>query len=185
MTTKFFDNFNFDPVSTTAESGTYNLPAGAYARLIPIGYEAALVADGVELLSRRSYSQYYSIASAPTTWINVETVSAETRATGVVELLNPGPHGAAEYRIINEFGVATYSNSNNSSTVPQYTNVTLSPKDRIELRNNSILTGSQITIHAYADDVNIPQYFWVTGGNSGITITGDKFVVELYNKQGN
>ena len=57
MANDFFVPFNYEPTSTSVESGTYNLAAGSYAKITAIEFNAALVADGEQLLPRYDFKE--------------------------------------------------------------------------------------------------------------------------------
>jgi hypothetical protein len=182
MTTKFFDNFNFEPVSTTRETTTYNLPAGTYARIIPQLRSVPLIANGITLENAQYEDRFLETFSLSFT--TVYTIPQGSSSTGYIGVARGGATAnAATYSIKNSMGVSIYTGAT-SSTAYVTQAVTLHSGDYIELKTGGV--GSDARLLLQTDPLNqYPSHYWVSGGAAGIIITGDEFIVELYNSQGN
>jgi hypothetical protein len=194
MANDFFVPFNYEPTSTTNETSSYFLPAGRYAKVTPTAFGSALIADGEELVS-----QLERTGEATTTSTSFQT--AFQNNTGV-PLLCTWQHRQSvgvtgESQIIDGNGVLYYYNragarlssanfqTNSTSYVSDTTNYVtedriLWPGYTLQFKTNNSLYTAYCRYNV-TPLVAVPAYsFWVSGGASGITITGDRFVIEEY-----
>jgi hypothetical protein len=196
MANSFFVPFNFEPVSTTYEQTIYSLAAGKYARLTPVNFTTALVADGEELFPEvcPTFSKEFSTSSTGevtvftcpenvilegsifhrTNFVGVNSFVTVRTAEGVAKTVNR--HG------ISITGTNTTSSTNYVSNV-NVSDIRLYPGDYIthKINNGSYLSYTKLSLAPTGGPISAPQ-FWVSGGASGITVTGDAFIVELFNQ---
>jgi hypothetical protein len=194
MANDFFVPFNYEPTSTTVETTTYSLAAGSYARITATGFNAPLVADGETLLRRYDFygNDYATTTStSPVTFFTcpegVELVGyfgGRGQTTGGVTYTTTMKTRTGSTSLIyDRFGnttLTTQTSHNSSSYVYSSRNILMLPGDYLEHDTNSALFAAFSMIDFRA--VNRPEKtdFWVSGGASGITITGDIFIVEEY-----
>ena len=188
--------FNFEPVETTNESTSYNLTAGQYAMVTPKKYGAALVADGEELFPRLSFI-VASVMVTSATFIDVFKGVAGYVFEGSTQIFvgAGGTNGSiatnSNYgatKKVNKYGntinTGIFSTSlltPQSDTTDGITqDISLNGDEAIVARRNAGVNSVFVNYSMHAINVT-PKSFWVSGGNAGITITGDEFTVELYN----
>lgn len=194
MANDFFVPFNYEPTSTTVESGTYNLAAGSYAKITAIGFNAALVADGEQLLPRYDFKEIDFATTTSTSFVDAFTVpdgfelvgqwAGRGQTTGGVTYSSRVlKYDGSTTDVYDRWGTgpAVISTAHNSSSnVWVSNNILLEQGDKLQIQTSSALFAAYISLSFRS--VVRPQKtdFWVSGGASGITITGDSFIVEEY-----
>lgn len=194
MANSFFVPFNYEPTSTTVETTTYNLAAGSYARITAVKFGAPLVANSETLLP-----QYDFYANDYNNTTSTSNVTVFTCPDGIELVGYFGIRGAQTGGVTysgelytrtgssslayDRFGNTTLTQTishNSSSYTYSSRNILMLPGDYIQYKTSSALFATYVMIDFRA--VNRPPKtdFWVSGGASGITITGDTFIVEEY-----
>ena len=194
MANDFFIPFNYEPESTTVETSTYNLPAGKYARITATKFNAALTADGETLLPRVDFYADDYTNTTSTSWVNAFQVPAGQEFVGswagrgaltggVTYSSRIVKYDGSTTDVYNRFGgsasvVSTSHNSQNNVFVEN--NLLLEGGDILQIQTSSALFAAYITLRLRAIVRPEKTDFWVSGGASGITITGEEFIVEQY-----
>lgn len=181
--------------STTVETTSFALPAGKTARIIPKQYKSALVFDDTangggtnELMPRLSY--VVPNEGTVGTGQNVNFIAPEGyELYGTVWIAGNGLQGGeTRIRSFLTLGNGTsnvyenfYSTASTGSWELAFENIPI--KGSWALTSNSKAAGNginfQYEFHPTAESVKDKEFF-VSGGASGATITGDEFIVEIY-----
>jgi hypothetical protein len=159
--TDFFDNFNFDPVSTTVKSTSYTIPAGQYARVTVTDFTQDVRIDSALVTAKGSYSGSGNFTNN-TNDILIGSLYNLASNTNVL-----CPQG----RVTNHF----YNNHSQSIASPGTMAITLNPGDSISTNGNIDYTLCTLSPHRFRE-------FWLP---EGTLFQAAIFTVELYNKQGN
>lgn len=191
--------FNYEPVETTEETGTYNLGAGQYALITPRPSKTDIIADG-EIIAERTIFEGQVTNGASGQWHELfknDTgktltghwkalrITSGTARTGVRTANNTGGDLSSRDMWGNTLA-ADFFDANSGVYVTDTTNFVtdyrvLKHGDAIVGHNTSAPSFSMQMYYYLTVENPTFQPKWVSGGNSGITITGDKFDVTLYN----
>jgi hypothetical protein len=191
MSNAIFIPFNYEPVSTTVETTTYNLAAGQYAKITPIEFSSNLVIDGEIVQPQLVFNTEVTTTSSTFTsaftnttpyqlighWkMRVNSSVGESKVDTATGL--PNTFGAYGRQLSSSLFSASSTTYQTDGTNYVTDLRRLGTGDSLQFRNNA----SQTTYVTYTfSPEHLPNVsFWASGGGSGITITGDKFTVELY-----
>lgn len=184
--------FNFDPVETTVETTTYSLAAGKYAKITPIQFNAALVINGESVLPQLSGTgevtgitsgqQVFENDTGYNLILNWQQLNDDgggpTTSTTIQDQSNvPIAMNAGGTFVGSSFTTSSGSYTSDNTNYSTYFRLLGSGEEIVASASSS--TGR--VRYSYFPQNPPVISFWAHGGNSGITITGGKFVVELYN----
>lgn len=179
MSSRVFVPFDNNPVSTTKKSGSYTVPQGKYAEVIP--HSADLTINGVSIgISQtagisasnpgsNTGTSTYLITFPPGTLLtNISVTVSNTITTGTIALYI----GNSTYTALASITRTTTGTSSSSLSIPIGSSV------------NS-LYASSASVNARTISGNITymslqnsQKFWVP---SGTVLSGNNYVIEEYN----
>lgn len=180
MSNQFFIPFNFEPADTFVQGTTYNLPAGNYARIIPTDFKEDIVIDGDVVLEQLVCNDESSQTST-----SFSSVAVPTGIGSLASRASFSIHGTSGstclYEVRDNNGAVIFSGSTVSATyVVEETEIAWLDGYQMFIRTDNGANAAFVSLNIAP--VNTPsQHFWASGGVSGITITGDRFTVELYN----
>ena len=180
----FLIPFNYEPVSTTTHATTYNLPAGKYARITPIDFESDLVIDGEIVMHKLYYTGATSKYTPSHIFTNVGLVTVGTSGMGArlyVSGYTANSSYPMSYEVRDGGGNPVLAGGTNAQSYTSLeSDVAWNDNFTIWYKNASNGVSTYIAWSVVPSNVS-GKHFWASGGSGGITITGDKFVVELYN----
>lgn len=171
-----FKPFDYNPVSVSVKTGSYSIPAGRYAYVVPECDDSNFTIDGNSAVQSRQYSINGSVPSVPgggaRTLLTTNNNLGPIKIKGVSDtnflLLRPagGSSGGTDDITIHD------------STDPTKTQeITFNVGDSLYFKNDGGLATVSYNVTGYRLGINYANGFWVPTGTS---LNGDRYTVAEY-----